>query len=91
MRLQNKKRTKYEIVYLILKAINEGGEVTEETLVLRTNLGRKTLDRYITKLSKAGLIKQTNNTFTLTEQGEKALKILELTRELEKELNEEIV
>ena len=87
MRLENKKRTKYEIVYLILKTINEGGEVTDETLMLRTNLSKKTLDRYILRLSEARLIKLTDNvTFTLTEQGKKALKILEQTRELEEKL-----
>jgi len=89
MHLGIKKRTKYEIVYLILKKLET--ETTEDELISTYNFSKKTINRFISKLMEEKLIRSTGeNKYILTDEGKEALKILEKTMELEKKLKEKL-
>ena len=86
MHLGIKKRTKYEITYLILKKSETG--TTEDELMLKYNFSKKTINRFLSKLMEQKLIKLSDeNKYILTDEGKEALRILEKTMELEKKMN----
>ena len=85
VKMERKKRTKYEIIHDILNACENGAKKT--WLMYKANLSYELTNNYINKLVEKELIIQKDGLYYLTEKGMKLLDLLKDYKEKKQNLD----
>jgi predicted transcriptional regulator len=83
------KRSRYEIIYDILSAIQDKGKAKPTHVMYRANMSYDLNKKYLTRLEKAGFIAFDGTYYTLTNMGVELMKRLKAFIELKAQFERE--